>query len=225
MKKFILPLILIFLLTFILIGDCIDYTSQYPPEQSDTYVKATTYNTEIYYPYFATDPALSLTGIGSYVSWIALENNVTNQRFHIDLGEAKYIRRIYYENYHHSGGYITRGVQNFTFWGSNEADDFADLTYANDGDWTELTVDNDNKFDKHSEADEADPKYIVVTNSTAYRYYALKIVNNYGDSSFMGVRRIDLQTEDGYLPVGITWNDITISKWNTKEIIKWNDLE
>lgn len=174
------------------------YTSQYPPEQSDTYVKSTTKYDTHFWSYFATDPAKSLIGSAIDNTWQAQEDVTTNQRFHIDLGTTKIIRRIYYENFHSSGLYPTQGIQNFTFWGSDAGADFADLVYANDGTWTQLTT-SQGTFDQHSAADEADPKYITVTNSTAYRYYALKIADNYGWSN-LGVRRIELQTEDDWPP-------------------------
>lgn len=181
------------------------YTSNYPPAQNETYVKATTIYSTFYFPYFATDPSKSLTGLWDSNSWLSQYED-TNQRFHIDLGSAKIIRRIYYENAHISGNRTDVGVKNFTFWGSNEATAFAQLTYATDTDWTQLTT-SQSTLDQHVEADQTDPKYITVTNSTAYRYYAFKFANHYGDSSYMGVRRIELQTEDGtptFIP-GAMW--------------------
>ncbi len=176
------------------------YTSQYPPAQSDDYVKATTkYNTN-YWAYFATNPALSLTGGWDSNGWLSDIAIHTNQRFHLDLGSSKIIRRIYYENGHSAGaGWSTiKGVQNFTFWGSNTgAGSFDDLVWGNDEGWTELTV-AQNTFDEHIGADQADPKYIVVTNSTAYRYYAFKFADNYSGADYMAIRRVELQTEDGY---------------------------
>jgi len=223
MKKYLLPLILI-LLIYIIIGHCATYTSQYPPEQSDTFVKSTTKRTLNYWAYYATDPALSVIGGSAENAWLSDGN--TDQRFHIDLGSAKVIRRIYYANYHLTGGFVTRGVKNFTFWGSNTgAGSFDDLVYGNDGGWTILDV-STNTMLEHTEVDEADPQYVAVTNSTEYRYYAFKFADNYGDGSYMGVRRIELQTEDDWLPGWPhKWNTVTIGKWNTKEIMKWNDLE
>ncbi len=170
------------------------YTSQYPPAHSDTYVKATTYQDSQYYPHHATNPAVSLTGGWANQSWLCTFPAVTNQRFHIDLGSAKVIKRIYYENQHTSGGNTTSGVENFTFWGSNTAGAFAELTYGTDTNWTQITP-AQSTFDIHVSADQADPKYIVVTNTTAYQYYAFKFADNYGDI-YLGVRRIELQTED-----------------------------
>ena len=112
------------------------FTSQYPPAQSNTYVKAT--NTYLnYYPYNTTNPELSLTGLEYLNQWLTA--STTNKRFHIDLGSAKEINRIYYENCHADGGDLNSGVNNFTFWGSNSATAFAQLTYAIDTDWIQLT--------------------------------------------------------------------------------------
>lgn len=51
-------------------------------------------------------------------------------------------------------------------------------------------------FDQHIAANTADPKYITVTNLTAYRYYAIKIADNWGDATLCGFRRIVLQLDD-----------------------------
>ena len=169
-----------------------EYTSQYPPAQSGTYVKVTTEYSAGYWAYFATNPDKSLTGVQLYNSWISALQTINN-RFHIDLGSAKVVKKIYYENFHDEGIKIQRGVQNFTFWGSNTVDSFNELTYGTDTGWTELTCSNNNKFDIHIEADQTDPKYITVTNSTAYKYYAFKFVDTYGDTDFIGIRRIELQ--------------------------------
>ena len=188
------------------------YTSQYPPAQSDTYVKSTSkYDTD-FWAYFATDPAKSLTGGWTGNAWLSSGIIKTNQRFHIDLGSSKIIKRIYYENVHDSGGATTFGANNYTLWGSNNAAAFAELTYGTDTNWTELTV-AQNTFDEHVGADQVDPKYIVVTNSTAYRYYAFKFADNYG-GAWMGVRRIELQTEDEVIAL-ISTATIAISTAST----------
>lgn len=172
------------------------YTPVYPPAHSDTYVKATSKRSTSYWPYYATNPAKSLVGAGdAAVSWLG--NTYRLLRFHIDLGSANIVRQIYYENYHNAGLNTNRGVENFTFWGSNEATAFAQLTYITDTDWTQLTT-SATAFDEHSGSDAPDPKYILVTNSTAYRYYAIKCEDSWGASDYVGLRRIVMQTEDGY---------------------------
>lgn len=169
------------------------YTSQYPPAYNETYVKATTEHSTGYWAYQATNPSNSLTGTNAGTGWLGTAS--TPQRFHIDLGEAKIIKRIYYENYHESGTYTTRGANAVTFWGSNKSSAFNELTYGTDTNWTQLTLDTAN-FTAHVASDQADPHYSVVTNTTAYRYYALKIASDFG-GGYIGLRRIELQTEDG----------------------------
>ena len=175
--------------------------SQYPPAQNNTYVKSTTRYNDSYYPHNATNPANSLIGHNSN-GWCASGGTKTNQRFHIDLGEGHIINRIYYENYHNNGARTSSGVQNFTLWGSNEATAFAELTYATDTNWTQLTT-SQSTFDKHVAANQADPKYIDVINTTSYRYYAFKFEDTYGSNegdSYMGLRRVELQIAE-MLPV------------------------
>lgn len=173
------------------------YTSQYPPAYSDTYAKATTWEDfgTAYDVYNPLNPAVSLTGGMDERCWLSTAN--TNQRYHVDLGTAVIIRRIYYENHHSSGGNTTQGARTFTFWGSNEASAFSTVTYATDTNWTELTS-SITELDQHTAANTADPKYGLITNTVAYRYYAFKFSNNWGAAGAMGLRRVEFQTEDGY---------------------------
>jgi hypothetical protein len=182
------------------------FTSQYPPAYSDTYVKSTSNAGAGYEAYLATNPALNLTGGWANNSWGT--TSVSSQRLHIDLGSGIIVKRIYYENGHSSGGYDTMGAKNFTFWGSNTPSSFADLTYGSDAGWTELTV-AQNQFDKHEALDQPDPKYILVANTTSYQYYAIKIVDNWGEGSLLGIRRIELQDAVGSSRRGVILNDGT----------------
>ena len=172
------------------------YFSQYPPSHDDTYVKTTTKFSTDFWAYYATDPTKSLIGSWTGTGWLSQNGIKTNQRFHIDIGSAKIIKRIYYENIHASGtSYSTsKGVNNFTLWGSNTESDFLDLVYANNGTWVQLTT-VQSTLDRHIDANQADPKYILVTNSVAYRYYAFKFADNQGGTAFMGFRRIELQSK------------------------------
>jgi len=171
------------------------YISDYPLGQSNDYVKTTTDDGVNYQGFFATDPTKSLIGINAGNSWAATDYTITNQRFHMDLGSTKVITRIYYENYF--GGFPASGVKDFTFWGSNNANAFNDLTYSDNTGWTQLTT-GSSQFAEHVAQDVADPHYINVTNSTAYRYYAFKFADNWGNTGNIGIRRIELQ--EGGLP-------------------------
>ena len=174
------------------------YASRYPTAHNNTYVKATTEGATPDWPYFTTDPSKSLTGGWQGNSWFSAAFGNVNQRFHIDLGTAKKITRIYYENYHDSGISTTFGAKTFTFWGSNDASSFAELTYGTDTGWTLLAT-SQATLDQHAAADAADPKYITVTNTTGYRYYAFKFADNWGGATEMGVRRIELQNVEALL--------------------------
>jgi len=180
------------------------YISVYPPVQDTDHVKAT----DSYYsgvtgftwlPFYATNPANSLVGPGSpwgnEGNWLVGLNNsaLSGCRFHIDLGTAKRIQRIYYENYHASGTGVISGAKDFTFWGSNDAGAFANLVYATDTNWTQLTTDV-SVFEQHVAVDISDPKYVLVTNGNAYRYYCIKAAPpGYDPGNLWGLRRIELQ--------------------------------
>ena len=144
-----------------------------------------------YYEWNATDLTKSLTG-----SWVGNEwgtSHNTNMRFHIDLGFSQVINRIYYENSHNSGATTGWGIKTFTLWGSNNAAAFADVTYGDDTNWTQITGLSQSTFDQHTGSDISDPKYITFPNTIAFRYYAIKISDNWGSAGDMQVRRIQLQ--------------------------------
>lgn len=201
--------------TISLVGDCslntgdlrwnnvsVSSSVHYPLAQSSVYVKATsTYGAmgSYYYVYQATNPALPLIGAANYNSWRA--TSTTNQRFHIDLGSPHKINYFDYNNWHDTGTNTNRGVQDFTLWGSNTASSFATTTYGTDTGWTQLTC-SQGTFDQHVSSNTADTKRITVTNSVAYRYYAFKFANNYGGTTYMGLRRVYL---------GIDGSDATLS--------------
>jgi len=192
MKKIILFFLLLLLPA--LPVSAIDYTSQYPPEQNSTYIHSTSTYGENWLPEFSTDPTKPLTGGWNGAQWLATPW-VFNNWFQIDLGSAKTIKRIYYENCHHGGSYTGCGVKDFIFYGSNDPADFADQTYGNIGNWQPLTTAS-SVFERHPESyDIVDPHYILVTNNTAYRYYGFRFSSNYlyGEEYF-GVRRIELQS-------------------------------
>ena len=190
------------LMCMVLIGvaQATTYTSQYPII-SPNFVKATTtYDGGGAYPYYATDPSKPLSGSFDN-GWYSLDGALRlNNRFHIDLGGLNITRRVYYENTHNNGGSTTRGVQAFTVWGTNNATAFTNLNYGDDTSWTQLTTSTSDMI-QHNLVDGSDPQNFTVDNSVAYRYYSFKFATNFGDGTYTGIRRIVLQTEDGYSPV------------------------
>jgi hypothetical protein len=137
------------------------------------------------------NPANSPIGSGAGTCWLSAQYGNGSQKFHIDLGQGRMIQRIYYENYHTSGSLPTRGIRVFTFFGSNNSADFADLVYAHAGGWTQLPC-AAAEFDQHVALNQADPKFILAENINVYRYYGFKINSNWGDA-YLAVRRIELQ--------------------------------
>lgn len=164
----------------------------------DTRAVATSHQSGYYIPYKTFSTLTSL--IDSYQGNQWLGADATNQRLHADLISAYVVEKIYYENGHSAGINTDVGVRDFTFWGSNNATAFSTVTYATDTNWTQLAtfnpVDFSSKttFDEHCPFNYPDPKYLLVQNSTAYRYYAFKFANNWGNSLYMGPRKIYLYT-------------------------------
>jgi len=167
--------------------------SEYPPEQSATYVKATSYLNDDFWQYFATDPDKALDGWWQQNCWLSQWGVPTNQRLHIAFEEAVVLARIYYENAHTQGMVTDAGAKNFTLWGSNSAAAFADTAYGNDTGWSEIGLES-NQFAQHVAVDQADPQYIQVTTHPPYKYFAVKIADNWGNANYLGLRRIELQT-------------------------------
>lgn len=167
-------------------------TNAYPPIHNDTYVKSSTFYSTQFYPYFATDPAKTLTGSWNNNAWVSQNAVYTNQVFQIDLNSSQVVKQIYYENGHSSGGTTNAGLRAFTFWGSNDAN-FLDTNYSDNTNWTQLTT-SSSEFNQHVASDIADPNYITITNSESYRYYRFKISTNWGNTTYMAVRRLTLQT-------------------------------
>jgi PKD repeat protein len=221
--KWIICIIFLFLLVgSVNAAPYIGYTSQYPPGQNDTYVKATSsYTPDNYYPYYATDPTKNLLGSTAGNAWES-DYQSTNQRFHIDLGGSKIITRIYYEQ-HLVDRAANVDAKDFTFWGSNTAGSFSNLTYSNDTGWTQLITCV--TYFNYRSGEFPDPKYVTVDNKIAYRYYAVKIANNYGagGSSVIALRRIELQTQDilisnfssnvtyGTAPLAVSFNGTSLN--------------
>ena len=195
------------------------YSPVYPPAQTDTYVKAT--GSIVSQPYYATDPTKPLMGATSDRYWYNSPSAAT-QRFHIDLGSTKTIQCIYYENWCYLGYNTENDAKNFTFWGSNNAADFADLVYSHDGTWTQIG--GTYQFEQHVALDKADPKYILVSNTTAYRYYAFKLIDTWQvDSMYVGLNRLELRESRG---ISGAWQigDVIASQGNRVAIVASGDI-
>jgi hypothetical protein len=176
----------------------------FPPAHDANYVASYNDQGANYRPWLATDPSKSLVGAAAGNCWLSQVGYYGNERFHVDLGSAKKVTRIYYENFHDAGANTNRGVKAFTFWGSNDANAFADLVYANNANWTQLPTTASSldpsstagMLSRHANSNIAEPRYFDVTNANSYRYYALKCANCWGSTHSMGFRRLSFQVAD-----------------------------
>ena len=185
--------------------------TSYPPELSSTYLKATGYYSSMY-PHNVYNTAYPLTGGGGDATRAWMNAATTNQRFHFAAGEPIVLKRLYYSNYHNAGANTNRGAKNFILQGSNSISSFNETTYATDTGWTQIAT---GQFEQHAASDTADLKTINITgNTTPYKYYALKIADNWGDGTNLGFRTVEFQGS------GLHWFDTT-----TMRMYEWNGSE
>ena len=177
----------------------------YPVTRDGNGVKATYYNSTIVYPHFATDPSRSLIGGASSNSWMS--SSTSDMKFNVDLGRSEVCTRIRLDNYHDSGSLPNRGVRNFTIYGSNESIAFNNTTYSN---LDNLTLIQSFEAREHHDFDLPDPEYFTFANETAYRYYILRISDNWGGNQ-IAIRRIEFQKNvtPGHSPIYLPINDAT----------------
>jgi hypothetical protein len=189
--------------TTVLLNPGTTVVNRLPPAHTGTYVKANDNSFQYYAARYVTDPANSLTGSSYYNSWKSSSaGTFVNDRFNIDLGTAYAISKITLDNYHSSGNNTEIGVKGFEVYGSNTASDF-DVTAGN-GTW--VLVKNALAAAAHVAADTADPQVFTFTNTTAYRYWSIKILSNQEDTAvYVGLRRIVLQEVTG----ANVWNQLT----------------
>jgi hypothetical protein len=142
-------------------------------------------------PILLLDPSLSVTGqSGWYAGWLSdgMEN-ITDQRLNFDFGKAIILTEIDFVNWHKAGIDTEIGIKNFIIQGSNDPADFSYTTYA-DGASGWITIQTNLHVPQHVSSDIADWQEVIFNNHTAYRYYSLKIADNWGSIYYMGIRGI-----------------------------------
>jgi hypothetical protein len=136
------------------------------------------------------DPSKSLTWDCTGNSWYSPTEDRYNYKFNIDFVTPKVIERIYYENAHEIGCGTDNGIRHVDFYGTNSSSAFINFQYDR---IVDLTLLWSGEFNRHVNEDVSDPNYILLSNSTPYRYYVLRILNNWGGGAGMGIRRLELQ--------------------------------
>ena len=115
------------------------------------------------------------------------ESSTSGVRFNIDYGTAITATGIYCAN-GYAGGAVNNGVQNFVLEGSNSATAFSDTTYADETNWTVLASGTFNV--RGSDQTVRNPQLIPFANSWAYRYYSIKLLNNFNNNSTMFMNKL-----------------------------------
>jgi len=157
----------------------------------------------------------SLVDAPDWNSW--REQATTAKRINIDFGRPVVITKMVLENYHSTGAEVDVGINAFIVQGSNNAASMASTTYASTG-WTDLLS---TSAAAHTASNVVDPETFAITNSTAYRYYALKVATNQGDATYMGLRDLTFYghtpryTFDYTFDAKITINDAKKILWSS----------
>lgn len=118
-----------------------------------------------------------------------IATSVSNTRYNIDYGSAVVAEGVYIVN----GGGTTlattnRGAKDFILQGSNSATAFAETTYATDTDWTDIG--SGTFIQRSSTATQRAAQIVPIANSTGYRYYSVKLVNNLGGTTNIMVNKL-----------------------------------
>jgi len=181
-----------------------------PPYIDSTYVKSTS-TFSGYYVYNVANRASSLIGAAGGAGWLS-NNQGTNQKVNIDYGTSFIAKRVYVENHHNSGTSTTYGMRVSILYGTNDATAFANTTYA---DTTNLTQLLNFTPRAHVAENRPDPQYFdIVNNKAPFRYYIICIASSY-TTSYIGARHIEVQ---GYT------DNYEIQLWTKVPVIKTNEV-
>jgi hypothetical protein len=116
--------------------------------------------------------------------------------FHFDIGTAKVLVSLDISNCvgaTASASETAYGVQNFTLWGTNDVAVY-NLLDSGDTGWTQLST-NPTVLARHGENQDPEYQQVAVATSTAYRYYRIHPIDNYGGSSGgVGLRMVIAHT-------------------------------
>ncbi len=172
------------------------YESHYPSVFDGTTCKASSAYDNAWDVY---DPALSLVGGWTTNDWMngVGEGNDYPYKLNVDLGSAKIVRRLYYENLHNSGGLTSAGANAVRIYGTNSAAAFASTIVT---DTNNLTLLHSFSMVEHVASNVPDPQYELITNDVAYRYYILFLDSGHSTDAYVGIRRLEYQVEDALLP-------------------------
>ena len=163
------------------------FVPKYPLVFDTNSVKATSYYSSSYYPWFAIDPSLQIINASANMCWLS-STATFPQKLKTDLGVEYVIDRISFVNYHTNGSATNAGVKNFNLYGTNSATAFNNTTGS---DVTDLTLLGSYLALEHTaNATQEVLQYFDVVGAGSFRYYVVIITDSYGSVSYVGLRKI-----------------------------------
>jgi len=164
-----------------------NYSPNFLPRNSATYALATS-ETAGYEAFEAVNRSNLVVAGAVNGAWLSASSSNANQKFNVDLGSAKIIKKLALDNYINGTSTDTDiGIQNFLVYGTNNSAAFNNTTYANTAD---LTLLGTFAATEHIAIQNSDVQVFDLTNSVAYRYYVVRVADNHGDSGNIGFRRL-----------------------------------
>lgn len=183
------------------------YTTVNPP--LDIYnIVPTGIRSKHYEAHFAFDTSRSITGTSYENSWMSEQGQKNEQRINVNMNISCIIRRLRYVNYHDKGGDVNDGAQYFQFYGAN-----SNIMYDPYNRSDNLTILYDGILEKcefYTPPESQPPlqppiwhpiyKTIDIDNYAYFTFYAIKMWNNWYGNCGIGLRRFEIQAEDGIWP-------------------------
>ncbi len=108
------------------------------------------------------------------------------------MSQKTIITHIRFVNFHSAGTETNKGIYHYTFQGSNDTDAIDHTEFADGSTWHDIQTGL--VAAEHSASDIADWQIQDITNHTAYSFYSIKITDNHGNASYMGMRQIRFYT-------------------------------
>ena len=121
-------------------------------------------------------------------AWTSATGVYTNQKFAIWFDNPFIASYIVLNNLESSGTTTNAGIQSFCVYGSNNNIAFTNVVGF--GDESYLIYLGAFTARQHIDADIIDPQVFTLSNTNLYQCYVLKITNNWGNTSYMGFRKI-----------------------------------
>jgi hypothetical protein len=168
------------------------YITHHVPQNNGTWVNSTTEYSSSYYNYYAVNQYKAMYDSWSTNAWLSNSTaGYYDQKFNIDYGRPVIADRVYLENAHAAGSSYWKGIKNFKVYGTNSSAAFANVTYD---DLTSLVELGSFRAAPHQAVNTSNATfYYLANNGVAYRYYVLRIADNFDFTQYMAIRHIAMQ--------------------------------